>query len=135
MGIKIKCPNGHELNVKEKYAGKTGLCPQCQAEVQVPTPGAISDDEIIAILGRPPAMKPNYPPPAEESVLDAPKPPESEEKSSGISLLGSSFVRRKKVCPKCCHLVSYAFKQCPRCGNPLDVAWEVSPNTEPKKQR
>ena len=31
MSIRVVCSNGHTLNVKEKYAGKTGLCPKCKA--------------------------------------------------------------------------------------------------------
>lgn len=49
MGIEIACKNGHALNIKDKYAGKTGLCPVCKAFVRVP----ISDESILELLGQP----------------------------------------------------------------------------------
>lgn len=49
MSIRFTCPNGHELNVKDKYAGKPGICPQCQARVLVPTPAEkLTDDAIVS---------------------------------------------------------------------------------------
>ena len=36
MGIHIRCPNGHELNVKSHLAGKRGVCPHCGARFQIP---------------------------------------------------------------------------------------------------
>ena len=36
MGIRFYCPNGHKLNVKAFQAGKTGICPQCGAKMQIP---------------------------------------------------------------------------------------------------
>lgn len=36
MSIKVVCPNGHELKVKDELAGKTGLCPTCKAKVVIP---------------------------------------------------------------------------------------------------
>jgi hypothetical protein len=37
MGIRFYCPNGHKLNVKEFQAGRKGICPFCQAKIQIPT--------------------------------------------------------------------------------------------------
>lgn len=53
MSIKVVCPNGHELRVKDSLAGKTGLCPTCKARVSVPEPEAPSVDEsaILSIIG------------------------------------------------------------------------------------
>lgn len=53
MAIKVVCPNGHVLRVKDSLAGKTGLCPTCKARVSVPEPEAPSVDEsvIMSILG------------------------------------------------------------------------------------
>ena len=43
MPISVTCSKcGHTLSVKEKYAGKKGLCPKCQATIQIPGP----DDEL-----------------------------------------------------------------------------------------
>jgi len=36
MGIRVRCPNGHELNVKSLLAGKRGVCPHCGARFQIP---------------------------------------------------------------------------------------------------
>ena len=41
--ISVTCSKcGHTLSVKDKYAGKKGLCPKCQATIQIPGP----DDEL-----------------------------------------------------------------------------------------
>jgi len=40
MGIPVTCPNGHEFKVKDKYAGKKGLCPYCKGQVAVRVPDA-----------------------------------------------------------------------------------------------
>ncbi|MDO4569476.1 MAG: DUF4339 domain-containing protein [Planctomycetia bacterium] len=36
MGIRFYCPNGHKLNVKEFLAGQRGICPRCNAKVDIP---------------------------------------------------------------------------------------------------
>ena len=53
MSITVVCPNGHSLNVKDCCAGKTGLCPVCKAQIEVPRPSnhGLSDDDILGILG------------------------------------------------------------------------------------
>ena len=52
MSIRVTCPNGHALKVKDSCAGKVGLCPVCQAKVKVPEPsGGMSEDDIISVLG------------------------------------------------------------------------------------
>ncbi len=38
MGIQVHCPNGHVFKVKDKYAGKKGLCPKCEGQVVVQVP-------------------------------------------------------------------------------------------------
>ena len=49
MVIKVRCPNGHLLKVKEKHAGRMGACPRCSAPVRVPRPGQIDRDEPLAV--------------------------------------------------------------------------------------
>lgn len=36
MGIVCHCPNGHRVKVKDKLAGKRGLCPRCGATFSIP---------------------------------------------------------------------------------------------------
>ena len=38
MGIPVNCPNGHHFSVKDKYAGKKGICPYCEGQVVVRVP-------------------------------------------------------------------------------------------------
>jgi hypothetical protein len=127
MGIMVNCPNGHHLNVNAKYAGKSGYCPFCKAKVHVPGPGkGISDDEIAALMG--PPLKPSSAKlPSEEYVHQE---PQHDRDGSGISLLGSSIVRQKKLCPECAKLVSFAFATCPRCGTPLCIDAGTPPGQE-----
>ncbi|HQU45847.1 MAG: hypothetical protein B7Z73_18030, partial [Planctomycetia bacterium 21-64-5] len=93
MPIRFKCPNGHELNVKDKYAGLTGLCPQCQIRVLVPIPaGKLTDDAIVGMLGPPPPPDDDALPVHQDSkhrtgVADA-------GSSSGTSLRGLSPLNR-----------------------------------------
>ncbi len=53
MSIRVSCPNGHTLNVKDSWAGMSGLCPVCKARVKVPVPAAeqLSEDDILSFLG------------------------------------------------------------------------------------
>ncbi len=133
MAISAKCPNGHMLKVKDEFAGKSGSCPHCGSRVFVPMPvhttekARISDDEILGLLGPPNKAKdePSPSPPLSDTVLhpghDAPKP------ESGIGLLGSSILRKQKVCPQCAHPASIVFMYCSRCGTPL-------PDVKPEKK-
>jgi Zn finger protein HypA/HybF involved in hydrogenase expression len=52
MGIKVTCPNGHTIKVKDSFAGKTGLCPTCKARISVPDlpHGELSEEAILGIL-------------------------------------------------------------------------------------
>lgn len=54
MSIKVTCPKGHQLKVKDNMAGKTGLCPMCKGQtyVYVPLPEkSISEEAILDFLG------------------------------------------------------------------------------------
>jgi hypothetical protein len=51
MPIRVTCPNGHLLRVKDRHAGQMGLCPFCRARVEVPQPNGGVEDEVLAILG------------------------------------------------------------------------------------
>ena len=55
MSIKVVCPNGHVLQVKSEFAGKSGLCPHSKARIVVPLPEphAVSEDEWLEVVGPP----------------------------------------------------------------------------------
>jgi uncharacterized paraquat-inducible protein A len=124
MAVTATCPNGHVLKVKDEYAGKSGLCPHCHARVFVPMPihanekARISDDEIMGLLGEPRKVAPEPGPSPADHVLDSGKK-EAGQAESAISLLGSSVLRKQKICPQCSYAASPAFTHCPRCGTPL----------------
>ena len=40
MAIRVVCPNGHLLKVKDRYAGRDGRCPICRAPIKIPDPKA-----------------------------------------------------------------------------------------------
>jgi Zn-finger nucleic acid-binding protein len=117
MSIQVTCPNGHDLHVKEKFAGQLGLCPKCQARVLVPAPlKGVSEDAILDMLGPPPA-----PPPKVEDlpVHQDPRHRTGEvdpAATPGSSLWGSKLLHRgMKVCPKCRREVRLAYDLCPHC--------------------
>jgi ribosomal protein L40E len=109
MSIEVTCPNGHVLRVKDKYAGKSGLCPHCQSEVYVPL--TTSDDEILDILGD--AEKPVEP---DHALEDSAR---EHREESGISMLSRSILRMK-VCVKCNQESPYWYATCPNCGEKLE---------------
>ena len=89
MGIPVNCPNGHHFSVKDKYAGKKGICPYCEGQVVVRVPDALTSPEMQKAYnqayreergGRPPSN-------SDSSVFDS----GTEDKgasASGSSLLG-----------------------------------------------
>src|SRR6185503_16969381 len=52
MGIQVECPNGHTFKVKDKYAGKKGLCPHCEGQVIVQVPDALTANPASDTLQR-----------------------------------------------------------------------------------
>jgi rRNA maturation protein Nop10 len=125
MGIQVQCPNGHTFKVKDKYAGKKGLCPHCEGQVIVVVPDAFSlldeTDELQkdAIRHRQAAQHaPSAPPASSSSVLDDSHDFGSTPGTSG-SLLGSSVIRHNINC-KCGERVPMWYARCPHCGNYLE---------------
>ena len=128
MAIEVTCPNGHLLRVKNKYAGQAGLCPVCQARVQVPEN---ADDKVVEWLGgatanslapaapvAPAAAQPLAPAaaaPGTNSVLD-----EEIPDGSGVSLLRSGIIRHVKKC-KCSRTIPIWYATCPHCGEHFQV--------------
>jgi len=104
MSIRVICPNGHVLNVKDKYDGKKGLCPTCKVAIKVPDPAEVFTEESIMDVLMP-----------HESGLsgislaqsDAETPAEDEWKSQ------SSI--RQRICSKCFEEIPVDSNICPQC--------------------
>lgn len=115
MSIEVTCANGHRLRLKDKYAGKSGLCPHCHVRIAVP----LRNEDVLEILGEweppptPPAPEPS--PAAEDDDVLTHSTPDAQ-RDSGVSLLGSSIIRHNKVCTQCHQLVPHWFATCSRCG-------------------
>jgi hypothetical protein len=110
MAIRVVCPNGHTLQLKDSFAGRTGLCPVCKAKVRVPVPqrGDVSEDAILDFLG-PASIEP---PEAKEIRVD-------EGSNEGIlQSLGFSGPR-KRICEKCDKEIDAGEKVCPNCNTYL----------------
>jgi hypothetical protein len=126
MGIQVQCPNGHTFKVKDKYAGKKGLCPHCEGQVIVVVPDALTlldeTDELQkdAIRHRQAAKHttPASPSSSSSSVLDDSHDFGSTPGTSG-SLLGSSVIRHNIKC-KCGERVPMWYARCPHCGEYLE---------------
>ena len=113
MSISVICPNSHELKIKEKYAGMTGVCPECKAPISVPDINVFAEDAIMDVL------KPH------ESGL------------SGLSLAASALdkeawwlgdnkkIETTKSCVKCRQKISDNVHVCPYCHNYLPpLQWQ-----------
>ncbi len=114
MGIAVTCPNGHEFKVKEKYAGKKGLCPYCKGQVAIRVPKASTDD-ITKAAYRVAAEEhgASIAATAASSVFD--DHGEVNDPSASTSLMGSSVIRHNIKC-KCGESVPMWFAKCPKCG-------------------
>lgn len=114
MGISVTCPNGHEFKVKDKYAGKKGLCPFCKDQVAVRVPDAVSSEQLQKAARRAAAQ--------EHGIKTMPDDAASvyedslnQDASSSGSMLGSSVLQHNIKC-KCGHRVPMWFARCPKCG-------------------
>ena len=113
MGIPVRCENGHEFKVKDKYAGKKGLCPHCKDQVYVRVPSADSPEELKQAAYRVVAEEHGAAAAAAASVFD--DHDDSDDPSTSASLMGSSVIRHNKKC-KCGERVPMWFAKCPKCG-------------------
>jgi hypothetical protein len=126
MGIQVECPHGHVFKVKDKYAGKKGLCPHCEGQVIVLVPDAITAHEASDILQREAIQRRQAQRQtsggslSDSHVFDDPNEG-SAAPSSGTSgsLLGSSVIRHNIKC-KCGEHVPMWYARCPACGQYLD---------------
>ena len=119
MGILVQCPNGHEFKVKDKYAGKKGICPFCKGQVVVRVPDALSSKEFNTAVHRAAAQDRKTAAALERkatakssSVLDDST---STDSSASSSLLSSSVIRHNVKC-QCGESVPMWFAKCPKCG-------------------
>jgi len=128
MGIQVECPNGHTFKVKDKYAGKKGLCPHCEGQVIVQVPDALSATPASDVLQREAIARrqgahhhsDSHASSSDSHVFDDPNegPAPSSSGTSG-SLLGSIVIRHNIKC-KCGQHVPMWYARCPSCGQYLD---------------
>lgn len=124
MGIQVECPHGHVFKVKDKYAGKRGLCPHCKGQVVVLVPdayssGAMQEAYRKAIDAEQHAAHASGSSTSHDDSIfdDVPKDPSAE--TSG-SLLGSSVIRHHVRCDFCNQSVPMWYAKCPSCGHFLE---------------
>jgi anti-sigma B factor antagonist len=136
MSIKVICPNGHALQVKGEFAGKSGLCPHCKALIVVPQaePQAVSEDDLLEVLG-PPRVVPRMPAPSAPPPPHRPAAPKEEPKKAPAASTGAALLRRQKVCPKCCEILAVVHTDCPRCRTPLTEWTFPLPEEDAAQQR
>ncbi|MCI0332610.1 MAG: hypothetical protein L0228_05240 [Planctomycetes bacterium] len=126
MGIRVECPHGHVFKVKDKYAGKKGLCPHCEGQVIVNVPDALTTEasDVLqreAIQRRQAGRRGDHRSPSSGShVFDDPGDMVASP-SSGTSgsLLGSSVIRHNIKC-KCGEHVPMWYARCPACGQYIE---------------
>ncbi len=127
MGIRVECPHGHVFKVKDKYAGKKGLCPHCEGQVIVLVPDTLSDSGLNDVLQREALQRRQSsqhhqptPSSSDSSVFDDPEEQvASPSSSTSGSLLGSSVIRHNIKC-KCGQHVPMWYARCPACGAYLE---------------
>jgi len=118
MSIRVICPNGHDIKIKEKYAGMQGSCPICKAPIKVPIQDAYSTEMF-----------------GEDSIMDVLQPHESGV--SGLSLQISDIEawdlreqqaetgKTTKKCVKCQELIPENAHVCPYCHSYVPpLQWE-----------
>ncbi|HEY3395505.1 MAG TPA: hypothetical protein VGK58_22580 [Lacipirellulaceae bacterium] len=124
MGIRVECPHGHVFKVKDKYAGKKGLCPHCEGQVIVHVPDALTGDmsDVLqkeAIQRR--QATHHHAASSSSNIFDDPGELATTASASGTSgsLLGSSVIRHNIKC-KCGEHVPMWYARCPACGSYLE---------------
>lgn len=106
MFIKLVCPNGHKLRVKEIHAGQRAVCPKCEARLVIPQPKAkqISDSSVLAVLGDYNSSRSVV---ARPAAITAPQQPSP--------LPGARTLPQQRKCVKCQALMSAKVRICPKC--------------------
>ena len=111
MGISVTCPHGHEFKVKDKYAGKKGLCPFCEGQVAVRVPDAVSSEDLQRAARRVAAQQHG----ASDSSASVFDDNVAQGAAASGSLIGSSVIRHNVKCA-CGEHVPMWFARCPKCG-------------------
>jgi hypothetical protein len=124
MGIRVECPNGHVFKVKDKYAGKKGLCPHCEGQVIVHVPDALTSDMSDVLqqeaIQRRQSAQHHHASSSGSHVLDDPhEVVASSPSGTSGSLLGSSVIRHNIKC-RCGEHVPMWYARCPACGAYLE---------------
>ncbi len=127
MGIQVECPHGHIFKVKDKYAGKKGLCPHCEGQVIVQVPDALTTSQTSDTLQREAIQRRQasqhrqpHQSSSDSHVFDDPAEGVAASGSSTSgSLLGSSVIRHNIKC-QCGQHVPMWYARCPACGAYLD---------------
>jgi hypothetical protein len=123
MGIPVTCPYGHHFNVKDKYAGKKGICPYCEGQVVVRVPDALSSrglqQDVTRAVRDERKGKGAMPSLSDSSVLDSVPMEDKTSGSSSGSFMSSSVVKHHIRC-KCGESVPMWFAKCPKCGTFLE---------------
>lgn len=115
MGIRVVCPKGHVFKVKDKYAGKRGLCPYCRGRVVVRVPDLMSTTSET--FKRSTGSAAPAADPGSSSIFDDSS---ADRAASSGSLLSGSIIRHKILCAKCGERAPMWFARCPNCGEFLD---------------
>ncbi len=123
MGIRVVCPKGHRFKVKDKYAGKRGLCPHCTDKTYIQVPDLMSAsqhgvDQVIEHehpkLKATSSMESGLDP-GSSHVFDEPFSVNQSAESSG-SILSGSLIQHNTMCHKCGARAPMWFAKCPQCG-------------------
>jgi hypothetical protein len=105
MALHVVCRNGHSLNVNDSLAGKSGLCPVCKVQVQVPL---VEDDGM-----------------SEDAIMDILGPKQGNSSSDGVDGKSSASGAAKEKIPG---LQSSPMKTCVKCKKPMDVGVHICPH-------
>jgi len=116
MGIQVKCPHGHVFKVKDKYAGKRGLCPHCTEQVIVEVPSITSSEAVSKAYKQAIAQEQRSANDGGSSIFDD-VPTQDADPSTSASLLGSSVIRHNTRCSFCNQSVPMWYAKCTACGH------------------
>ena len=127
MGIQVECPHGHIFKVKDKYAGKKGLCPHCEGQVIVQVPDALTATPASEVLQREAIARRHAHQHTDSQqsssgshVFDDPNEgPAAPSSGTSGSLLGSSVIRHNVKC-RCGQHVPMWYARCPGCGQYIE---------------